>query len=145
MTRLAIASNPFFEASRIEIDRPGPSYTVATVQALKRQQPDRTLRVILGADTVEELSRWAEPERLLRECRLIVVSRPGTPWDEVERALPPAYLEHADRLEIPMLHICSTDLRQRAAQGRPLRYLVPEAVEAYIRAHGLYGAASRDE
>ena len=140
MTRLATASNPLLDVSRIEIDRPGPSYTVDTVEALKRERPGCGLYVILGTDAVEELAEWAQPERLLEQCRLIVVSRPGAPWEEVERALPPAYMEHVDRLEIPGLHISSTELRRRAAEGRPLRYLVPDAVEAYIRERGLYGA-----
>ena len=139
MTRVAIASNPFFDVSRIEIDRPGPSYTIDTVESLRHEQPNCALRIILGTDAVEELTSWARPEGLLKECRLIVVSRPGTSWAEARRALPAAYLEHVDWLEIPGLHISSTELRQRAAEGRPLRYLVPDAVDAYIRERGLYG------
>ncbi|MFQ5811384.1 MAG: nicotinate-nucleotide adenylyltransferase [Armatimonadota bacterium] len=139
MARLATASNPFFDASRVEIDRPGPSYTVDTVAALRGARPECALRVILGADAVEELASWAEPEWLLQQCRIVVVSRPGTPWEDVDRALPPEYAEHVDRLEIPGLHISSTELRARAADGRPLRYLVPEAVAGYIRERGLYG------
>jgi len=141
MTRLAVASNSSFDVSRTEIDRPGPSYTVDTIQRLQRARPNHVLHIILGTDAVEELSSWAQPERLLRSCRVIVVSRPGTPWAEVEQALPAAYLEHVDRLRVPGLHISSTEIRQRAAEGRPLRYLVPDAVEAYIRERGLYGVS----
>jgi len=139
MARLATASNPFFDVSPVEIDRPGPSYTVDTVASLKGARPECVLRVILGTDAVEELASWAEPERLLQQCRIVVVSRPGTPWEDVDRALPRGYAAYVDRLEIPGLHISSTELRARAAQGRPLRYLVPDAVEAYIRERGLYG------
>ncbi|MGD8237656.1 MAG: nicotinate-nucleotide adenylyltransferase [Armatimonadota bacterium] len=139
MARLAISGNPFFEVTRIEIDRPGPSYTVDTVASLKAARPECALRVILGTDAVEELANWAEPERLLQECRVVVVSRPGTSWEDVDRALPAGYAEQVDRLEIPGLHISSTELRARAAAGRPLRYLVPDAVAAHIRERGLYG------
>lgn len=142
MTRLAAASNPFFEVSRLEIDRGGPSYTVDTVAALQQARPNCSLHLILGTDAVEELSTWKRPEELLRQCRVIIVSRPGASWEQAEAALPPAHAEHVHRLEIPGLDISSTDLRQRAAQGRPLRYLVPDAVEQYIRQHGLYGASA---
>jgi nicotinate-nucleotide adenylyltransferase len=142
MARLAIASNPFFDVSRIEIDRPGPSYTVNTVQQLKETRPDCSLHLILGTDAVEELASWVEPGRLLRQCRVIVVSRPGTPWEDVERALPSAYVDHVERLEIPGLHISGTELRRRAADGQSVRYLVPDAVEAYIRERALYREAA---
>lgn len=142
MTRLATASNPHFEVSRLEIDRRGPSYTIDTLEALQQARPNCCWHIILGADAVEEISSWKRPQKLLRQCRIIVVSRPGAPWEELEAALPTAYDEHVHRLEIPGLHISSTELRQRAAQGRPLRYLVPNAVAQYIRQHGLYGASA---
>jgi nicotinate-nucleotide adenylyltransferase len=140
MVELAIADNAAFELSRIEVDRPGPSYTVDTVEALAAGAGDPALTVILSAETFAELPTWHEPERLFAAARVAVVPREGYPAPD------PAWLSttfpgREDRvtyLEGPRLGLSSTALRARAAAGRSVRYLVPAAVEAYIAANHLY-------
>jgi nicotinate-nucleotide adenylyltransferase len=138
MVRLAIASNPAFRASRIEIDRPGPSYTIDTVRALRREHPDTEFHVILGADAMAELPEWKRHRALLDEARFIIVSRPGTTWDDLRRRLPEEYLQSAHLLDIPAVDVSSSEIRERVRRGEPIRYLVPPAVEQYIARKGLY-------
>jgi nicotinate-nucleotide adenylyltransferase len=143
MVELAIADNPDFELSRIEVDRPGPSYTVDTVEALAREA-DVTL--ILSVETFRELPTWHEPARLFDAARLAVVPREGYPASD------PAWLEatfpgRADRvsyLEGPRLGLSSTQIRARVSAARSIRYLVPAPVDAYIAAHHLYGSSSTE-
>jgi nicotinate-nucleotide adenylyltransferase len=138
MARLACADNPFFEVSSIEIDRPGPSYTHVTLQLLHDQGLEN-LYLILGADALADLPRWHETPRILTLARIVVVSRPGASVDlSVLSQIFPALPERLILIEGPRLDISSTDLRQRVAQGRPIRYQTPDAVVAYIEAHGLY-------
>ena len=144
MVQLAIADNPAFELSRIEVDRPGPSYTVDTVEALAsaaRAHGEHTeFTVILSAETFAELPRWHEPARLFEAALVAVVPREGYP------APAPAWLSAAfpgrdarvRYLEGPRLGLSSTAIRARAAAGRSIRYLVPDAVAAYITANHLY-------
>ncbi|MGB9752678.1 MAG: nicotinate-nicotinamide nucleotide adenylyltransferase [Roseiflexus castenholzii] len=138
MARLACADNPFFEVSRIEIDRPGPSYTSVTLQLL-HEQGLNDLYLILGIDSVVDLPRWREVRRILDLAHIVGVARPGAAVDlsHLSQVLPelPARLIGIDG---PRLDISSTDLRQRVAQGRPIRYQTPDAVVAYIEANGLY-------
>jgi nicotinate-nucleotide adenylyltransferase len=138
MARLACADNPLFEVSSIEVDRPGPSYTHVTLQLLHDQGLDN-LYLILGADALADLPRWHETPRILTLARIVVVSRPGASVDlSVLSQIFPALPERLILIEGPRLDISSTDLRQRVAQGRPIRYQTPDAVVAYIEAHGLY-------
>jgi nicotinate-nucleotide adenylyltransferase len=138
MARLACADNPFFEVSSIEIDRPGPSYTHVTLQLLHDQGLEN-LYLILGADALADLPRWRETPRILTLARIVVVSRPGASVDlSVLSQIFPALPERLILIEGPRLDISSTDLRQRVAQGRPIRYQTPDPVVAYIEAHGLY-------
>ena len=140
MVQLAIADNPLFELSMIEVERAGPSYTVDTVEALSRANPDAQLHLILSAETFAELPSWHEPDRLFAAARMAVVPREGYPAPD------PAWLGRAfpgreDRVEYlagPRLGLSSTALRSRVAAGRSIRYLVPPAVEAYIAEHHLY-------
>ena len=137
MVALAIADNPDFELSRIEVDRPGPSYTVDTVERLAE---DGDVTVILSAETFRELPTWHEPERLFTAARVAVVPREGYPAPDPEW-LASAFPGREDRvryLEGPRLGLSSTALRARVAEGRSIRYLVPPAVAAYIAANGLY-------
>jgi len=124
-------------ASSIEIDRGGPSYTADTVDELHRRSPDDELFVIIGADVVDGLSSWERVEHLARTTTLVVVNRPGT-----EAVDPAADIRlagfRAVGIEVPALEISSTDLRERAATGRPLDYLVPEAAVRVIVERGLY-------
>jgi nicotinate-nucleotide adenylyltransferase len=140
MVQLAIADNPAFELSMIEVQREGPSYTVDTLEALARTNPGAQLHLILSAETFAELPTWHEPERLFEVARMAVVPREGYPAPD------PAWLARAfpgreDRVEYlggPRLELSSTALRARVAAGRSIRYLVPAAVEAYIADHDLY-------
>ena len=140
MTVLATQDNPAFEASRIEIDRPGPSYTVDTLTELKRIYGESTrLYFITGADAILEILTWHQPERLKCMAKFIAATRPGYDLREVERRLPEDFLEQTILLEVPGVHISSTELRSRVASGMPIKYLVPREVEEYIIENGLYG------
>jgi nicotinate-nucleotide adenylyltransferase len=144
MVELAIAANPAFAVSRIELDRPGPSYSVDTVAGLVEQARaagrEADLWFIASTEAVRALPTWRQPERLLAMTRFAVVPRAGSePLDEawLTARLPGA----AGRLALldgPLLPISGTALRARAAVGRSLRYLVPEAVARYIGDHRLY-------
>jgi len=144
MVELAIAGNDTFVASRIELERPGPSYTADTVEALRAEglaggrTPDVWL--ILSAETFADLPGWHEPDRLLAACRVAVVPRDGYPLPDaawIARHFP-GREDRIVSLEGPLLAISSTELRVRAAAGRSLRYLVPDLVASYIADHGLY-------
>jgi nicotinate-nucleotide adenylyltransferase len=137
MVEAAIADNPAFELSRIEVERSGPSYTVDTVEALAERFD---VTVILSVETFLELPTWHEPDRLFAAARVAVVPREGY------AAPDPAWLAQTfpgreDRVryvEAPHLGVSSTGIRARIAAGRSIRYLVPPAVASYIAAHGLY-------
>jgi nicotinate-nucleotide adenylyltransferase len=144
MVSLAVVSNPRFFASRIELDRTGPSYTIDTVRHFLEQgaTPD-DLFFITGADTILEFLTWHRHEELIRLCRFAAVTRPGYPLAQIEQALPTSYRERIRVIEAPGLAISSTELRERLRRGQPVRYLVPEPVEAYLRKHDLYREESR--
>jgi len=125
------------EASRLEIDRGGPSYTVDTIEELRRLEPTADLYLIIGADVIAGLATWERLDDVRRETTMVVVNRPGsTP------VLPgqdgPLAGWNAVAIEIPALEISSTDLRERAATGRPLDYLIPEGAVRMIKQRGLY-------
>jgi nicotinate-nucleotide adenylyltransferase len=143
MVELAIADNPAFELSRIEVDRPGPSYTVDTVEALARDAADLVL--ILSAETFAELPSWHEPERLFAAARIAVVPRAGYPAPDPARLAEsfPGRETRVRYLEGPRLGLSSTAIRDRVAAGRSIRYLVPAPVEAYITQHDLYRTERR--
>ena len=140
MVQLAIADNPRFVLSRVEIDRFGPSYTVDTVQLLRDEYGSKVeLYFIMGADSLAELVTWHKPAQLIRLCRIVALTRPGYQVDmeELDRLLPGA-IARVQLLEMPLLQISSTDLQRRVRMGLPIKYLVPPAVEAYIYQHELY-------
>jgi nicotinate-nucleotide adenylyltransferase len=144
MVRLAVADNPAFLASAIELERDGPSFSVDTVEQLAAEvrragrRPD--LWFVLSAEAFGQLHTWHEPERLLVAARVAVVPRAGAP--QVTRAWVAAHFRgYEDRvrfLDGPQLGISGTSVRARAAAGRSLRYLVPEEVARYIESHRLY-------
>jgi nicotinate-nucleotide adenylyltransferase len=138
MCVIATASNPTFRVSRIEIDRPGPTYTVDTLHALKEEQPSAELFFITGADAILQILTWKDPEVVLREARFIAATRPGYDLDRLEKELPQGMEDRVLIMEIPALAISSTDVRLRAREGRPIRYLVPQGVAEYIAKNGLY-------
>ena len=138
MTQLACDANPAFEVSRIELDRPGPSYTLTTLEAL-REAESGELYFILGADALADLPRWHGAARIVDLAHIVAVGRPGVAPNlaELGRALP-RLGERLTLLEGPLLDISSTVLRRRVAAGQPIRYQVPDVVMAYIDTHGLY-------
>lgn len=143
MVELAIASNPSFQLSTLEVDRPGRSYTVDTLQRLQEELgPAAELFFIVGMDSLGELLTWRDPGRLIALCRLAVVNRPpylSVDLATLERELP-GISRRVDMVEIPGIDIASSELRDRVARGRPIRYQVPEPVEQYIGETGLYRA-----
>jgi nicotinate-nucleotide adenylyltransferase len=141
MTVAATCSNPRFDASRIELERAGPSYTLDTLRALRAVDPTAELFFITGADAVRELRTWRQPEQLVELCRFVAVTRPGYDLDGLERDLG-ALARAVSAIEAPGVDISSTQIRERVAQGRSIKYLTPEPVEVYIAKHGLYRAGS---
>jgi len=133
MVELAVAGNPRFTVSGIELEADGPSFTIDTVRRLKAAGA-RRVALIIGGDSLVEMSTWREPEALLAECEILVVERPGY---DLTRA-PAAYRARAHVVPALKLDIASRTIRARVAAGQSIRYLVPEPVRAYIDAHGLY-------
>lgn len=140
MTVLAVESHPQFFVSDLEIRRSGPSYAVDTMETLVEEFGDAAqLFFITGADALCGLPTWRNPERLLEICRFIAASRPGcNDLERVKSGFGKAGKERIHTLTTPELEISATDIRQRVACGKSIRYMVPEAVEHYIRKEGLY-------
>lgn len=132
MVEAALGELPGIEASRVEIDRGGPSFTADTLAAVADQHPGAALFTIVGADVADMLGTWERHELIAARSTLVVVNRPGA-----VRTAPLAGWR-IEEVEVPALEVSSTDLRRRAAEGRPLDYLVPEAVIRCIRARNLY-------
>jgi len=141
---LAIASNPHFEISRVDVDRPGPSYTVDTISILRKQWGQETeVYFIMGLDSLVELPTWHHPQRLIQLCRLLAVKRPGFETDMAElEASVPGISSRVEIIDMPEVDISSSDLQQRVRDGLPIKYQVPEEVERYIMEHGLYRRSS---
>jgi nicotinate-nucleotide adenylyltransferase len=138
MVELAIASNPHFSPSRIDIDRPGPSYTVDTI-ALLRQKRKEEIYFIMGMDSLMEITTWHQPQRLIQLCRLVAMERPGfvPNLERLEKAIP-GITTCTEIIDMPQMEISSTDLQRRVREGLPIKYQVPPEVEKYIYKHRLY-------
>jgi nicotinate-nucleotide adenylyltransferase len=141
MVRLAVESNPFFEASEIEKDRAGLTYTINTLQELKRIYGDASIYFIIGADVAGELITWKEYEKVFQMCEFIAVWRPG--YDKSAFASAVEFNEKNLGAKIwtvqsRAIDISSTDIRERCKRSKSIKYLVPDRVEEYINAHGLY-------
>jgi nicotinate-nucleotide adenylyltransferase len=141
MTRLAISDDPGLDLSLVEMERPGPSYTVDSLAQLRAHLGDEvSLVLIMAADSFTEIESWREPDRLLELAEWGVGPRPGTPLPgraELQRR----FGEAASRIHLldgPSLDVSSSEIRARVAAGRPIRYLVPRAVEELITLRGLY-------
>jgi nicotinate-nucleotide adenylyltransferase len=139
MVRRAIASNPHFKLCTLEAERPGPSYTVDTMAMLQKQLgSEASLFFILGRDTLDELPLWKEPKKLVQLCRLVVPPRLGSKdLKHLETAIP-GLLDKVIQLDMPVIGISSSEIRQRLAQGLPIHYLVPPEVEKYITEQKMY-------
>jgi nicotinate-nucleotide adenylyltransferase len=134
MTVIATASNPLFSVSRIEIDRPGDTYTIDTVRALRAEYgTDAEIFFIIGADSLSRLATWRQPEDLLAMVRFIGLTRRG--HQLADNSLGAAAFS---LLEMPSLEISSTMVRSRVRAGLPIGYLVPEGVVTYIFKRRLY-------
>ncbi len=142
MTELAVASNPYFETSTIEVERPGYSYTIDTVRQVRELYPHTEIYFITGADAVLEILSWKDVDELLEMCWFIAATRPGYPLGNLRSRLKgkikESQMERIIPMEVPALAISSTDIRARVREGRPIKYLLPEPVEAYILNRGLY-------
>jgi len=140
MVRLAIAGNGYFTASRVDIDREGPSYTVDTIRLL-HDQWGAGVRIyyLIGSDSLAELPTWYQPERLLEICQVVAVPRPGYEPDlESLDVKIPGAAERIRMLNMPVVDLSATEIRDRIRDRRSIRYLVPDAVQRYIYRHRLY-------
>lgn len=143
MTRLAVTGNPLFAVSTIEADRPGPSYTAETLAELRAQfGPQAEFFFIMGADSLADFPHWHDPLRILELARLAVAERPALADAGSEEGLPEELAQALRRcvvwLPMPLVAISASAVRERVRRGLSIRYWVPEAVEEYIRRHGLY-------
>ena len=140
MTRLAIHADPTFELSALEMERPGPSYTIDSVAELKRLYPEAQLFLVMAADSFAQIDTWREPARLIEETEWVVGPRTGTALPD-RSTLEDRFGDRAARihlLEGPSLDISSSEIRRRVAAGHTIRYLVPREVEELIIARELY-------
>ncbi len=157
MTALSVAGKCAWTASPVELRAGGPSYSIRTIEAMRRRFPRARLFFIVGADAFLEIKTWREWERVVRRCAFIVMTRPGWRLDAAARALGPGWKDALRRiapgerlkdgdfeppvvffLSIAALPVSSTQIRARAREGRSLARLVPRAVADYIRTEGLY-------
>ncbi len=133
MTVIATAADPRFRVSRVDVDRPGPTYTVDTLRDLQSELGDQEFYFITGADALADILSWRDTDEVLRLAHLIGVTRPGHAL--VDPGLAPGRIS---LLEIPALSISSSDVRARVAQGAPVSYLVSPGVESYLLKRELY-------
>ncbi len=140
MVKMAIAGNPHFELSLMEMERQGPSYSWLTVQELRAKHPDWALYFITGSDSINDLPTWNHPKDLVGACQFIGTTRPEVPFQEemLLEFFGAELRSHIHELQVPLMEISSTVIRQRLAAGRSIHYLVPEAVADYIEKEGLY-------
>ena len=143
MVRRAIADNLHFKLCTLEVERPGPSYTVDTLTILRKQLgSEASLFFILGRDTLAGLHLWKEPKKLVQLCRLVVAPRLGSKdLKHLETSIP-GLLDQVIQLDMPVIGISSAEIRQRIAQGLTIRYLVPAEVEKYITEQKIYPIGS---
>ena len=141
MVQLAIASNPAFVMSRVDLDRPGPHYSVDMVTRLRRELGPGDVFLIVGMDSLMDLPSWHEAERLMGLCYIVGVNRPGYTYDLAPlETFVPGISAHIQVLEAPQLEIASHELQDRVRRGLPIKYQVPDAVEEYIFRHKLYAS-----
>ncbi len=145
MVRLAIAKHDGFQLCTVEVERGGPTYTVDTLDELRRKLGEHDYYLILGRDSFTDLPLWKDAERLVKMCRLVVVPRVGTnlpELSEVASSIKGLAKENVVTLDSPIIGISSSGIRERVSKGLPIDYLVPGEVERYIIAHGLYRSAN---
>jgi nicotinate-nucleotide adenylyltransferase len=134
MLKLALGQDPYFSLSTLEIDRGGKSYSFATLRALhKIYGPQTEFFFILGTDAMRDIFSWKNVSEFLRLCRLIVINRPGFSRRFLKKKMPPFHF-----VRVTPVAISSRNIRKRVREGKPIIYLVPGKVEAYIKRHNLY-------
>ena len=144
MTRLAVEGEQMLEVRELEVGRDGPSYSFRTLELLREQRPDDELTFLMGADVAAHLEQWRDPKRVIELARLGIAGRPGTELDQAEAALERlGAAGRAEFIRMPEIGVSSSEIRGRIAAGRPVRYLVPEAVARLIGERGLYREAVR--
>ncbi len=134
MVKLAIRDNPAFELSDTELHRKGPSYTIETLREMKREHENAEIFFIMGIDLLMEFDTWKEPNRILEECTLVAMNRPGFDLAVVDKDL----LSRIELVNVPSVDVSSTNVRRRVKSGRSIRYLVPADVEDYIHRNAIY-------
>lgn len=142
MTALAVNSNPYFEVSRVEVDREGYTYTVDTLKWFREKYDDSVeLFFISGADAILDILTWRKVDEVLKYCTFIAATRPGYTSEQLERKVKEVknlYGKEIFILEVTGMAISSTDIRKKVKNGQSIKYLVPEAVEYYIIKNNLY-------
>ena len=142
MVERAIADNPYFQLSRVDVDRPPPSYTFETLRLLRDQFPGCDLFFIMGLDSLHDLGNWHHADEIVRLAQMVVCARPGFKMDVGQMMALlnqlPGLLERLTFVEMPELDIAASDLQQRVRSGQSIRYLVPDSVCEYITEQGLY-------
>ena len=136
MTVIATASNPRFNVARVDIDRPGATYTVDTLRDMRKKYPKDELFFITGADALASIMSWHDWEAMFELAEFVGVTRPG--YELAEDMLPVEHQERTHLIESPAMAISSTNCRERAAAGRPVWYLVPDGVVQYIAKNNMY-------
>ncbi len=141
MIRLAIEDRPGFECSRIDSDHEGPAFTWQLLERFHQELPSAEVVFLMGGDSLRDLSKWARPQRILELAQIAIVERPDyTISDQVLQSVP-GLMERLRIIDAPMCEISSTEIRERVASGRSIRYLVPDQVRRYIDDQMLYQPA----
>lgn len=144
MLEAVLSDNPHFEISRVDIDRPGPHYTIDTIRILQEQNPDAELFFIMGGDVFRDLPNWERPQDLFATAKLAVavMRRPGVDGSDLRADMHgniiPDLENHTIMLTSPLIEFSSTDIVERLMNGKSVRYMVPQPVLEYIEEHGLY-------
>ncbi len=139
MVEIALADNPHFQLSQVDMERSGPHYSVDMVRIIQQQYPGAELYFVMGGDSLRDLPKWNQPEVLIELCKLAVMRRPGdnvTP--DMHQAVLPTLAERVVMIDAPVLEISSSQITQRIRDHRSVRYVVPDAVLAYIHENKLY-------
>jgi len=141
MALLATASNPCFAVSRVEIERPGPSYSIDTVRRFREKDPGGKVFFVTGADAIAEILTWKDPAGLIQMCDFIAVTRPGYDLSSLQSLKERLGAGLSSRIHVfkaTAMDISSTEIRRRVSKGLPVRYLLPDQVLDYIEKVGLY-------
>lgn len=139
MLERAIKGNDRFAISRVDVDRPGPHYTVDMIRILQQQQPETEFYFLMGGDSLHNLPDWHHPEELIALCKLAVMARPGAEVaPDLTANILPGLVDRVVMIDSPMLGFSSTEVADRLETGKSVRYLVPDSVLTYIQDHRLY-------